>query len=150
MKAMRTSVHAGLLCITPLALWLLLEAGGSPLPTLAPAALRALVIVQALAIALWIPLLPAAPAREQWQASVMLSLLPAPLGALLWLSDAVSASALLRAQAALLVLALLTCGAARLLVRAPRLAPFLRASLQIVLATLLWHLRPRWLDPLLA
>jgi hypothetical protein len=149
-NALRAAVLAGLAGLAPLACWLLLEARVAPLPALAPAALAALLLGQASVLALWIPLLPDAAAGERVAASALLAMIPAPLSALLWLSGAVAAATLLRAQLALLALALVTSALARLVQRAPRGAPLLRASLQVLLMSLLWRFQPRWLEPLLA
>ena len=146
MTAMRSAVHLGLACFAPLVCWLLFELRAIPLPVLAPAALSAMLCLQALAIALCVPLLPAAPANEHSLAALLLALLPAPLGALLWLSGAVSLASLARVQLALIALALVVVSCTRLLARSPRFAPLLRGSLAALLMTLLWQLRPQWLE----
>jgi hypothetical protein len=144
--AMRSAVHLGLACFAPLLCWLLFELLAIPFPVLAPAVLSAMLCVQALAIALWVPLLPAAPADEHSLAAMLLALVPAPLGALLWLSGAVSIAALARAQLALIALALAVVGCTLLLARSARFAPLLRGSLAALLMALLWQLRPQWLE----
>jgi hypothetical protein len=146
---MRSAVSAGLVCFAPLACWLLLELRAMPLPALAAVMMNAIVSVQAVAIALWIPLLPRASTREHVVAATLLVLIPAPLGALLWLSGGVSLAALGRAQLGLLALALLVAMLSRVLGHSVRLAPLLRASFAVVLAAALWQLRPHWLVPLL-
>jgi hypothetical protein len=147
---MRSAVHLGLVALAPLACWLLCELQSMPLPALAPAVFNAFVCVQAFAIALWVPLLPAAPAEEQLLASSLLALVPAPLVALLWLSGTVSLASLARTQLALVALALAVAACAQLLGRSPRFAPLLRASLAALLMASLWQFRPQWLDLLVS
>jgi len=128
---------------------MLVELRATPLPVLAPTMLSALVSVQAVGIALWVPLLPPADAREQFLASILLALIPAPLGAILWLSGSVSLASLARVQLVLVTLALLATILSRILGHGTRFAPLLRGSLAVALTALLWQLRPHWLEPLL-
>jgi len=148
-NTMRSAVYAGLVCLTPLVCWMLVELRATPLPVLAPTMLSALVSVQAVGIALWVPLLPPADAREQFLASILLALIPAPLGAILWLSGSVSLASLARVQLVLVTLALLATILSRILGHGTRFAPLLRGSLAVALTALLWQLRPHWLEPLL-
>jgi len=108
------------------------------------------VLVQSLMIVLWLPSLADADARERVQAAVLAAVAPAPFGAILWLSGAVSATSLARAGVALLALALLVEWLARLVTRGAAFAALTRAALQITLLALLWRLRESWLAPLLA
>jgi hypothetical protein len=130
--------------------WLVVEARVDPLAAIAPAALRALVLAQSLMIALWLPSVAPADAREHVEAAVLSAVAPAPFGAILWLSGAVPVASLARAGIALLAFALVISCSARLVVRSAPFAAFTRAGLQVALLALLWRLREAWLAPLLA
>ena len=150
MTALRAAATASCASLAPFTVWLLFEARLTPLPLIAPAALSALVLVQALMLALWLPLLPPADARGHALAGVLCALAPAPFGAILWLSGAVSAAALARVAVALLALATATAFLAHLVARHPPLTMLARACVQVTLAALLWRLRDAWLGALLA
>jgi hypothetical protein len=149
-SALRAAAIASCASLAPFTCWLLFEARQTPLPLIAPTALSALVLVQSLALALWLPLLPASDVREHALGGVLSAIAPAPFGAILWLSGAVSAAALARGFIALVILALATSLLARAVARDAPFAMLTRACVQVALAALLWRLRDAWLGPLLA
>ncbi len=138
----RGATLAGVIYTAPFGVWLFASAPGDG------AALRALLLVQLIALALWLPAQPPGALRRELSAVAVFLILPLPLVSLLWLQGRSSLDALLFASLLLLALASAVVVVTRLGRSIRYGQPLVLAGIQLTLPCVLWAARGQWLGVL--